>query len=125
MKVLRFNPLYVLLMVLMFVPIAQAQDNTKPNIVIIWGDDIGYWNISAYNQGMMGYQTPNIDRIAKEGRSSPMHMESRAVPQDALHSLLDRVHFVPALPRWDYRALTSGLRKRTRPSPSTSKPRVT
>ena len=39
----------------------------KPNIIIIWGDDIGYWNISAYNQGMMGYKTPNIDRIAKEG----------------------------------------------------------
>jgi arylsulfatase len=39
----------------------------KPNILIIWGDDIGYWNISAYNQGMMGYKTPNIDRIAREG----------------------------------------------------------
>ena len=39
----------------------------KPNIVVIWGDDIGYWNVSAYNQGMMGYKTPNIDRIAKEG----------------------------------------------------------
>lgn len=39
----------------------------KPNILIIWGDDIGYWNVSAYNQGMMGYKTPNIDRIAKEG----------------------------------------------------------
>jgi hypothetical protein len=37
----------------------------KPNILIIWGDDIGYWNISAYNQGMMGYKTPNIDRVAK------------------------------------------------------------
>src|SRR6266496_2687514 len=43
---------------------AQAK---KPNILIIWGDDIGYWNVSAYNQGMMGYKTPNIDRIAKEG----------------------------------------------------------
>lgn len=40
----------------------------KPNIRVIWGDDIGYWNISAYNQGMMGYKTPNIDRIAKEGK---------------------------------------------------------
>ncbi len=40
---------------------------TKPNILVIWGDDIGYWNISAYNQGMMGYKTPNIDRIAKSG----------------------------------------------------------
>jgi arylsulfatase len=39
----------------------------KPNILIIWGDDIGYWNVSAYNQGMMGYRTPNIDRIAAEG----------------------------------------------------------
>ena len=39
----------------------------EPNILVIWGDDIGYWNISAYNQGMMGYKTPNIDRIAKEG----------------------------------------------------------
>ena len=39
----------------------------RPNILIIWGDDIGYWNLSAYNQGMMGYKTPNIDRIAREG----------------------------------------------------------
>jgi len=38
-----------------------------PNILIIWGDDIGFWNVSAYNQGMMGYKTPNIDRIAREG----------------------------------------------------------
>lgn len=33
----------------------------KPNILVIWGDDVGYWNIGAYNQGMMGYRTPNID----------------------------------------------------------------
>ena len=46
---------------------AWAQAADKPNILIIWGDDIGYWNVSAYNQGMMGYQTPNIDSIAKEG----------------------------------------------------------
>jgi arylsulfatase A-like enzyme len=39
----------------------------KPNILVIWGDDIGYWNISAYSKGMMGYQTPNIDRLANEG----------------------------------------------------------
>ena len=39
----------------------------KPNIVVIWGDDIGWFNISAYNHGMMGYKTPNIDRIASEG----------------------------------------------------------
>ena len=45
---------------------ASAADK-KPNILIIWGDDIGDFNISAYNLGMMGYKTPNIDRIAKEG----------------------------------------------------------
>src|SRR5260370_3000622 len=39
----------------------------KPNILVIFGDDVGYWNISAYNQGMMGYKTPNIDRLAHEG----------------------------------------------------------
>ena len=39
----------------------------KPNILIIWGDDIGWFNISAYNHGMMGYRTPNIDRVANEG----------------------------------------------------------
>ena len=44
---------------------AHAQG--KPNILVIWGDDIGTWNISHNNRGMMGYRTPNIDRIAKEG----------------------------------------------------------
>ena len=39
----------------------------KPNILIIWGDDVGGFNISAYNQGVMGYKTPNIDSIAKDG----------------------------------------------------------
>src|SRR5436309_11737423 len=44
---------------------AHAAD--KPNILVIWGDDIGQTNISAYSLGLMGYRTPNIDRIAKEG----------------------------------------------------------
>jgi arylsulfatase len=44
---------------------AVAQD--KPNILVIFGDDIGMWNISAYHRGMMGGSTPNIDRIANEG----------------------------------------------------------
>jgi len=44
---------------------ASAQD--RPNILVIWGDDIGQYNISAYNRGAMGYMTPNIDRIAAEG----------------------------------------------------------
>ena len=46
--------------------VASAQPK-KPNILAIWGDDIGTWNISHNNRGMMGYRTPNIDRVAKEG----------------------------------------------------------
>ena len=46
---------------------AQAANGKKPNILVIFGDDIGYSNISAYNLGMMGYHTPNIDRVAQQG----------------------------------------------------------
>jgi arylsulfatase len=45
-------------------PVSAQQ---RPNIVVIWGDDIGQSNISAYSHGLMGYKTPNIDRIAREG----------------------------------------------------------
>ena len=58
------------------IQIAQAQTQAPaaaagrpPNILVIWGDDIGTWNISHNSRGMMGYQTPNIDRIAREGVS--------------------------------------------------------
>jgi arylsulfatase len=46
---------------------APAAQGKKPNILVIWGDDIGTWNISHNNRGMMGYRTPNIDRVAREG----------------------------------------------------------
>ncbi|WP_245824559.1 arylsulfatase [Pseudoruegeria aquimaris] len=45
----------------------MAQEAEKPNILVIWGDDVGQSNISAYTMGLMGYKTPNIDRIAHEG----------------------------------------------------------
>ena len=45
---------------------AEAQ-TSKPNILVIWGDDIGQSNISAYTMGVIGYRTPNIDRVAREG----------------------------------------------------------
>jgi arylsulfatase A-like enzyme len=47
-------------------PAPQSNGN-KPNILVIWGDDIGITNISAYSDGLMGYETPNIDRIGREG----------------------------------------------------------
>ena len=48
-------------------PPAAAQEQAKPNILVIFGDDIGQTNVSAYSFGLMGYRTPNIDRIAREG----------------------------------------------------------
>ena len=56
----------VAIMLLLFSLSLQAKTD-KPNILVIWGDDIGWSNLSAYNQGIMGYKTPNIDSIAKDG----------------------------------------------------------
>ena len=60
--------LHLVLFTLIFLSVSLitiAQD--KPNILVIWGDDIGQSNISAYTMGLMGYRTPNIDRVANEG----------------------------------------------------------
>jgi arylsulfatase len=57
----------LLLLSISFIAVGTAQAQDKPNILVIWGDDIGWMNTSAYNRGMMGYKTPNIDRIANEG----------------------------------------------------------
>jgi len=65
MKKTKLNQFaWLLLFTVSYVAEAQQQ---KPNILIIWGDDIGISNISAYSDGLMGYTTPNIDRIANEG----------------------------------------------------------
>ena len=58
--------LSILMTLFVFTSMVFAQKD-KPNILVIWGDDVGITNISAYSQGLMGYRTPNIDRIAKEG----------------------------------------------------------
>lgn len=68
----RHRFLIVLLVILLVAAGASAQEQAsaaakKPNILVIWGDDIGVHNLSVYNHGIMGYQTPNIDRVAKEG----------------------------------------------------------
>src|ERR1044072_3056279 len=66
---MRFKLIVGLSLVVSFVPVlAPAQDvGKKPNILVIWGDDIGTTNVSAYSDGLMGYTTPHIDRIANEG----------------------------------------------------------
>src|SRR5258708_17624975 len=52
----------------------------QPNILILWGDDVGYWNISKNSDGMMGYHTPNIDRIAREALKSPAWYGQQSCP---------------------------------------------
>jgi arylsulfatase len=47
--------------------VQQTAPARKPNIVVIFGDDIGVWSISAYHRGMMGGRTPNIDKLAQQG----------------------------------------------------------
>jgi hypothetical protein len=58
-------PFIILLTVVGFALSSSAQ--SKPNILVVWGDDVGQSNISAYTRGLVGYKTPNIDRIANEG----------------------------------------------------------
>ncbi len=57
----------IVAILLALLPAFGFSQSEKPNILVIWGDDVGQSNISAYTMGLMGYQTPNIDRIAKEG----------------------------------------------------------
>src|ERR1700755_3235142 len=73
---MKLKPILILLTLLVsifVVPIAvfaqatTATNGKKPNILVIFGDDIGQTNVSAYSFGLMGYRTPNIDRIAREG----------------------------------------------------------
>ena len=90
----------------------------KPNILIIWGDDIGYWNISRYSMGMMGYPTPNIDRIG-QGRGD-VH---RLVRSAELHRgpgvlhLLVRTPSGLVSPRSECPAPRSDFMRKIRPSP--------
>jgi len=63
----RLKIMATLAVILFMFSMGQAWAASKPNILVIWGDDVGRSNISAYTMGMMGYQTPNIDRIANEG----------------------------------------------------------
>ena len=76
MRMKSFICLVILLLVLGIAAAAvqgatpsTGSGQSKPNILVIWGDDVGYWNVSHNNRGMMGYKTPNIDRIANEGLS--------------------------------------------------------
>ena len=63
----KTKSLFTLLLCGLCLSVSAAYAAKKPNILVIWGDDIGHDNVNAYSRGMMGGGTPNIDRIAKEG----------------------------------------------------------
>ena len=64
---LRFAPFILVALVVMTATASAQAQAKKPNILVIFGDDIGVSNISAYSRGLMGFTTPNIDRIGNEG----------------------------------------------------------
>jgi hypothetical protein len=91
--------LILLLVSILALPsVVQAQAK-KPNILVIWGDDIGWYNPSIYNRGDMGYWTPNIDRIGKEGAMFTCWMDNRAA--------LTR-DFVETIPQNEHKQFSSG-----------------
>jgi hypothetical protein len=75
---------------------SNALSQKTPNVLILWGDDIGQFNISAYNHGMMGYKTPNIDSIAKQGALFTDWYGSKVVLLVAPHLLPVNLRFVQA-----------------------------
>ncbi len=66
-KIPHQTKLHLFISLILFSSLLVEAQQKKPNILVIWGDDIGISNISAYSSGLMGYTTPNIDRIASEG----------------------------------------------------------
>jgi hypothetical protein len=76
-------------------PPQPANAGGKPNILVIWGDDIGVANISAYSNGLMGYETPNIDRIAREASSSSTTTASSRAPRGVQRSSPASTSFEP------------------------------
>ena len=93
----------------------------KPNILVIWGDDIGITNLSAYSDGLMGYRTPNIDRIADEGMRFTDSYGEQSCTAGRSSFITGQSVFRTGLEQGrDARAPTSACRPRTRRSPSCS-----
>ena len=88
----------------------------KPNILVLWGDDIGWWNISYNSRGQMGYRTPNIDRIGNEGVAFTdfYGQQSCTAGRSCLHHRPES-RFAPACPKWACPALRLACRRKTPP----------
>ena len=108
----------------MMVAPGLAQPQPKPNIVVIMGDDIGYWNISAYNRGQMGYRTPNLDRIANEGAIFTDYYGQQSCTAGRAAFITGQSPLRTGLLKSGCRRPRKGFQIRTRPLPSCSNHRV-
>ena len=82
----------------------QQNATKKPNILVIWGDDIGISNLSCYSHGMMGYQTPNIDRLANEG----MMFTDSYGEQSCTAGTSSLYHRAERVPHWPLQSWVAG-----------------
>jgi len=110
-------------LIIMFIVVAigcginngTANAANKPNILVIFGDDVGMWNISAYHRGMMGGSTPNIDRIAAEGAIfTDYYAQQSCTAGRSAFILGDSTRFGRACSPWACPDPHSAFRPRTR-----------
>ncbi len=88
----------------------------KPNILVIWGDDIGMWNVGAYTHGMMG-RTPNIDSIAKDGCIFTDHYGQPSCTAGRAAFITGQMPVRTGMTTIGIRARPAGSRRKTRPWP--------
>jgi arylsulfatase A-like enzyme len=93
---------------------------SKPNILVIWGDDIGITNLSCYSDGLMGYRTPNIDRLAKEGMRFTDSYGEQSCTAGRSPSSPGRASIAPVSRKSAFRPRRSGCRQRIQRSRSCS-----
>ena len=116
----RFLPFVIIAVLVLAAGTTAAQTGQKPNILIIWGDDIGQFNISAYNMGMMGYKTPNIDRIAKDGAVFTDWYGQQSCTAGRAAFITGQSPIRTGLTKVGLPGAKEGLKKKTRPLPSCS-----
>jgi arylsulfatase len=90
---------------------APATDGRKPNILVIMGDDIGLWNLSVWNKGMMGFRTPNIDRIANEGALFSQYYGQQSCTAGRAAFILGQCPFRTGLTKVGMPGATVGIQK--------------
>jgi Sulfatase len=96
----------------------NAAAQARPNILVIFGDDIGITNVSAYGHGVVGYRTPNINRLAKEGMTFTDYYAEQSCTAGRSAFITGIAPCAPASPRSARQARRSASRPRIRPSPN-------